>query len=113
MAKVDYQDIAAQVTTLAKSLLGQHVQQGLQDAKVFVKEQQDDLEGLVEARAARKADPTGQKGISEAGYQEGLNQVRIDAKMEAITGWSSQAKIDSLTSGLVDIAVKAAEAAIP
>jgi hypothetical protein len=105
MSKIDFNQIEKDVATLATNDFKKFAAQGIKDGKAFLAETQDDLVSLAQDRA------TGE--ITELEYQNGLREVRVLAKMEAIKqAGLAQVAIDNFTNGIVDIVTKAALAAM-
>ncbi|PYJ78858.1 MAG: hypothetical protein DME69_07065 [Verrucomicrobia bacterium] len=105
MSKIDFNQIEKDVATLATNLFEEFAKQGIKDGKAFLTETQDDLVSLAQDRAAG--------AITELEYQNGLREVRVLAKMEAIKqAGLAQVTIDKFTNGIIDIVTKAALAAM-
>lgn len=105
MPEIDAKQIDKDVETLAEGLLDQFAQQGKDDARAFLAEAQADLISLAQDRASGE--------ISDAEFQNSLLTVRALAKMNAIKqAGVAQVKVEQFISGVVNIAIKAAVAAI-
>ena len=105
MSEIDFKQIEKDVVALANTLGVAYAQQGIRDGKAFLAETRDDLISLEQDRH--------DEVITEMEYQNGLREVRVLAKMEAIKeAGLAQVAIDNFTNGIINIVSKAAFAAM-
>ncbi len=108
MANIDniFKSIEAQTKALAKRLFKQYTKQAMGDVKDFLQKSKDDLERWTEELVQQEIDADEFQSLVEGeldvAEMRGLKQAGL-----------AQVQIDTFTSGVLDIIVTAATAAIP